>query len=244
MDYRTTILHLTQLWSAGTPTSRRAFDQQLTIAMRKRDAGPLSPRGYSMGGGSLEHLVWDAFFSMLADSEYQDSETVTWIASLAGHKQPYVRHAYISYDLRPDMNEAQRAIWEAADAYLRAVQDQDYLLHTERGDLDARWQRLVNDWRALPHAERWKRRTVCDEVLRQVFNLLICQILLPGGRGEIWPRGSYKDMVDRGETSIPRQPNLLPLIPWGQRALGACMGRDLVQLSWRYEKGHITFCLI
>lgn len=244
MDFRATVLRLTQLWLEDAPARRQAFDQQLTDALRQRDDGPLSPRGYSVGGGLLEHIVWGVFFSVLADSEYQDTETVAWIASLAGHKQPYVGRAYISYDLRPDMSEAQRAIWEAADNFLLAVQDQDYLLHTKRDDLDARWQRLVNDWRGLPLAQSWIHQTVCDEVLRQVFDLLISQMLLPGGRGEIWPRGSFKDMVDPGQTSNSRQPNLLPLIPWGRRALGACMGTALVQLSWRYEDGHIAFSII
>lgn len=49
MDYRATILHLAQLWLEGTPASRQAFDELLTVAMRQRDDWPQSPRGRSMG---------------------------------------------------------------------------------------------------------------------------------------------------------------------------------------------------
>ena len=245
MDYRATLIQLTHLWLEGTPASRQAFDELLTTALRQRGAGVArSPRGYSMGGGSLEHLVWSIYFSMLSDSEDQNTETVSQIAAYVGHQQPYVRRAYIKYDLRPEMSESQRAVWEAADDFLRAAQDRAYLLGADRDDLEARWERLVADWRALPLAPTWERRTVCDEVLRQVFDLLICQMYLPGGRFEVWPRGSYNDMVDRGDSDIPPNPNLLELVPWGRRALGALMGTDLVQLSWRYEQGHMAFFLI
>lgn len=81
-------------------------------------------------------------------------------------------------------------------------------------------------------------------MLRQVFELLISDMYLPGGRDEIWPRGSYRYMLGwRGMSPMPT-PNLAPLVPWGRRALEALMGTELVQLSWRYEKGHITFSLI
>lgn len=245
MDYRATILQLTHLWLEDTPASRQAFEELLKVAMRQRDQGPLSPRGYAMGGGSLEHLVWSVFFSMLWDSEDQNLETVSLIAAYAGHERPYVRRAYISSDLRPEMGEAQRAVWEAADDYLRAAQDREYLLHAERDALEARWQRLVADWRTLPLAPTWEQRTVCDEVLRQVFELLISQMYLPGGRYECWPREAYKHMVDWGDSDIPRTPNLLPLITWGRRGLEALMGTtELVQLSFEYTEGRITFSLI
>lgn len=181
---------------------------------------------------------------MMWDSEFQDTETVSWIAALAGDQQPYERSVYIMDDLRPDMSEAQRAVWAAANDYLRAAQDRDYLLHTDGDDLEARWQRLVADWRALPLTPDWEHRTVCDEVLRQVFELLICHMYLPGGRDEIWPRGSYRNMMNREGSDILRSPNLLPLVPWGRRALEALMGTELVQISWRYENGQITFSLI
>jgi hypothetical protein len=70
MDYRATLLQLTHLWLEGTPASRQAFGELLTSALRQRGGGwARSPGGFSMGGGSLEHAVWDGFFSMLMDTE-------------------------------------------------------------------------------------------------------------------------------------------------------------------------------
>lgn len=243
MNYRVTILHLTQLWQEGTPTSLKAFDELLTVAMRQRNEWPRSSRNRQVGGGFLEHVVWGVFFQMLSDSEDQNTETVSQIAAYVGHHQPYTGRAYIREDLRPDMGEAQQAVWEAADNYLRMAQNQEYLLRTERDNLEESWQRLINDWRALPLAPDWEHRTICDEVLRQVFELLICQMYLPGGRDEIWPRGSYQNMLGwRGITPMPI-PNLQPLVPWGRRALEALIGTELVQLSWFYAEERITFSL-
>ncbi len=244
MDYRATILQLTQLWLEGTRASRQAFDELLMASMPHRGDGPRSPRGRPMGGGSLENLVWGVFFSTLMDSDFQDTATVSQIAAYAGRQQPYEGRAYIMTDLRPDMSEAQRAVWEAADDYLRAAQDREYLLRANRDELEARWQGLVADWRALPLAPEWERRTICDEVLRQVFDLLICQMYLPGARDTILPRGSRTLMLGWDGTGVPPTINLMPLVPWGRRALGGLMGTDLVQLSYRYADGRITFSLI
>ena len=199
MDHRATLLQLTHLWLAGTPASRQAFDELLASALRQRGSGwARSPRGFSMGGGSLEHVVWDGFFSKLIDSKYQNTETVAAIAAYVGHQRPYVGRVYISSDLRPEMSEGQRAVCEEAADFLRAAQDEEYMLRTARADAEARWERLVAAWDTLPLAPAWEQRSVCDEVLRQVFDLLISQLYLPGGRLEIWPRGSYRDLVDSG----------------------------------------------
>jgi hypothetical protein len=146
--------------------------------------------------------------------------------------------------MRPDMSEGQQAVCEEAADFLRAAQDEEYMLRTARDNLEARWDRLIAAWGVLPLAPAWEQRSVCDEVLRQVFDLLISQLYLLGGRLEMWPRGSYRDMVDRGESAIPLRLNLLTLVPWGQRALGALMGTDLVQLSWHYAEEHMAFSLI
>ncbi len=242
MDYRATLLRLTQLWLQGTAEGRQAFFELLAKAKRRpRDRGAPDGSGHAVGGGSLEHMVWGGFCQVLGDTEFQETQTMEEIAAYVSHRQPYVGRAYISYDFRPKMQMEQRTVFEEAAAFLRSLQDREYLLAAARDDLEARRDALVTSWQALPLATTWKRRLVCDEVLRQVFELLVTQMRFPGHRFEIWERTPARLMMD-----ITKRPhaNLLALVPWGRRALDALMGTDLVLLSWLYTRGHVAFSLI
>ena len=133
-----------------------------------------------MGGGTLEHCVWGGFFQILSDSEAWNVETMEEIAAYVTQQRLYQGRAYIQSDFRPDMSESQRTVWEETSAFLLAVDDQEDLTSTDRDALEAQRDRLIAHWRALPLATRWEERSVCDEVLRQVFDLLITQLSLAG----------------------------------------------------------------
>jgi hypothetical protein len=242
MDYRTTLAQLTRTWLEGTPASEQAFHELLSSARQQQQPESQSLRDFRMGGGTLEHLVWGGFFQILSDSEAWNAETMEEIAAYTTQQRSYQGRAYIQSDFRPEMSESQRTVWEETSAFLRAVQDQEDLTDTDRDALEAQRDRLIAHWRALPLATRWEERSVCDEVLRQVFALLICQMSLAGSRGELWPHGLYGAMLSGAGTR--RAPNLLQFVPWGRRALAALMGTDLVQLAWQYDQGCIAFSLI
>jgi hypothetical protein len=195
-----------------------------------------------MGGGTLEHLVWGAFFGILTDSEAWNAETMQEIDAYVTHRRLYQGRAYIQSDFRPEMSESQPTLWEETAAFLLAVEDPEHLLPADRDALEAQRERLVADWQALPLATRWEGRSVCDEVLRQVFELLICQFSLSGSRVELWPREMYRAMLSGYGRSRPL--NLQVFVPWGRRALAALIGTDLVQLAWHYDTGCIAFSLI
>ena len=179
-----------------------------------------------MGGGTLEHCVWGGFFQILSDSDAWNVETMEEVAAYTTHQRLYQGRAYIQSDFRPEMSESQQTLLEETAAFLKAVHDQEDLTPADRDALEAQRDRLIAHWRALPLATRWEERSVCDEVLRQVFELLICQLSLAGSRGELWPRAMYRAMLSG--TGTRRPPNLLLFVPWGRRALGALIGADLV----------------
>src|SRR5262249_49909586 len=157
-----------------------------------------------------------------------EAETIEQVAAYVTHRRPYAGRAYLSYDFRPEMSAGQRAVCEDVAAFLLALQDREYLVQAERDELDTRRERLVAAWRALPLAPAWEQRSVCDEVVRQVFDLLICQMYFPGRRFEVWARAPHRLMMD---TTQRPHPDLLALVPWGRRAVGALMGTALAQLS-------------
>jgi len=227
LDYRTTLLQLTQLWYDETPESLQAFHVLLALLERERGSGPRSARGHAMEGGTLGKCVWGDFSQKLADSEFQDTETIDEIAAYVTHRRPYHGRAYICSDFRPEMSEELLHLHEETAAFLEAVQDRTFMVQTERDALQTRRERLIATWQALPQPMNWEQRTVCAEVVRQVFELLIVQMYFPGRSVEVWARAPFNMMMDMNKYP---HPILLPFILWGQRALNALRGTDLVQL--------------
>jgi hypothetical protein len=60
----------------------------------------------------------------------------------------------------PKMSEGRRAVCEETADFLRAAQDQEYMLRTARDDAEARCERLVAAWGVLPLAPAWEQRPV------------------------------------------------------------------------------------
>jgi hypothetical protein len=241
LDYRTSLLQLTQLWRDETPESRQAFHVLLTLLERERGSGPRSAGGHAMEGGTLEKCVWGGFSQKLSDADFQDDETIEEIAAYVTHRRPYHGRAYICSDFRPEMSEELLHLHAETTAFLEAVQDRGYMAQTERDALHTQRERLIATWQALPHPASWEQRTVCAEVVRQVFELLIVQMYFPGRCVEVWARAPFNMMMDMSKYP---HPSLLPFILWGRRALNALQGTELVQLSWVYEEGHIAFSVI